>query len=650
MNDLLFSIIMPAYNAAEYIKEAIDSVVNQSYKNWELIIVDDASTDNTVSIVENNFFDKRIILIKQEHKGTAGATRNTALNFVKGEYVQILDSDDYLSWDCLEKNFELLNKSDKNIDIIIPKAYAIDDFKNITQKWHKPDDKEFLSGVEGFNYSISWKIHGWFCVKSELLKKIRYEEDIVNGDELTTRKLLFNSNVISFSDGIYFYRINSNSTTRSIENRIKMFDVQKTAYNLFLYAKENDMSYKSKKLCALNYSKVLFNNIINYLQIKDEIDKTNKKLLFLMIREGLKLLQPIMYSISISGIILLLGWKNMNLTVRTIIFFRKIQNIWKKIFVGNREIKKIRKSEQKQKQIIRKKYKHRNAKEEIKRVVVLYDGNIAAGGLCDRLRGIISIYQSCKEKNIKFSLLFNSPFKLDEFMEPNLYNWLIKEEDLSYDIKSKPIFLNGKKGDAKEARQQKSYVDKIICSKYHQLHFYTNAHYSLYSSSYSYDFKELFKPSERISKELEKYLPKNEEYISVSFRFLQLLGDFDEKYKTIYKVLPEHEKKQYMEKGINFLNNLYEIEKKRIFVATDSKTFLQAASKLPFVFIVPGEIAHVDAINDVSFEANKKTFLDFYMIANASKVYLGHTGDMHYSGFPKNAALLSGKEFKIVEY
>lgn len=650
MSNLLFSIIMPAYNASKYIREAIDSVVNQSYKNWELIIVDDGSTDNTVSIIENNYSDKRIILIKQEHKGTAGATRNTALNFVKGEYVQILDSDDYLSPDCLEKNFELLNKTEKNIDIIIPKAYAIDDLKKISQEWLKPDGKDFISGIEGFNYSISWKIHGWFCVKTELLKKIRYEDEIVNGDELTTRKLLFNSNVISFSDGIYFYRINLNSTTRSIENRIKMFEVQKTAYKLFQYTKENHMEYNSQRICALNYSSVLFNNIINYIALKEEIDKDKNDYLILFLREGLALLKPIMLDVSKKSIVLFLGLKNLNITIFVIKFMRKLRNLIKRIFIQNKEIKEIKNNEKKQKKLIKKKYKYCCTSGIEKNVVVLFNGDIAAGGLCDRLRGVISIYQSCKEKNIPFKLLFNSPFRLEEFMEPNIYNWIIKSDELLYDKKSRPIFLSSQKGTEKEAIKQKKYVKKIISSNYNQLHFYTNAHYSLYSSTYSEDFRELFKPTDRIVCELEKYIPKNEEYISVSFRFLQLLGDFDEKYKEIYAVLPDQEKQKYIQKGINFLIKLHEKEGKKIFVATDSKTFLEESNKLSFVFIVPGEIAHVDASNDDSFEANKKTFIDFYMIANASKVYLGHTGAMHYSGFPKNAALLSGKKFEIVEY
>lgn len=651
MNDLLFSIIMPVYNGSKYIREAINSVIGQTYPNWELLIVDDESTDDTVSIIKKEFLnDSRIRLIKQKHKGTAGATRNTALNFVKGEYVQILDSDDYLSPDCLEKKIELLSKTERNVDIIIPKAYAIDDLKKISQEWLKPDGKDFISGIEGFNYSISWKIHGWFCVKTDLLKKIKYEDEIVNGDELTTRKLLFNSNVISFSDGIYFYRINSNSTTRSIENRIRMFEVQKTAYKLFLYAKENSMEYKSQRLCAINYSNVLFNNIINYIVIKDEIDKDKSDCLVLMLKEGLTLLKPIMLDVSIKGVVLFLGFGNLNIIIFVIKFMMKLRNLITRIFIQNKALKEIKKNEKRQKKLIQKKYKNCCTSNIEKKVVVLFNGNIAAGGLCDRLRGVISIYQSCKENNVPFKLLFNSPFRLEEFMEPNIYNWIIKSDELIYDKKSRPIFLSSQKGTEKEAIIQKKYVKKIISSNYNQLHFYTNAHYSLYSDTYSEDFKELFKPTDRIVCELEKYIPKNEEYISVSFRFLQLLGDFDEKYKDIYAVLPDQEKQKYIQKGINFLIKLHEKEGKKIFVATDSKTFLEESNKLPFVFIVPGEIAHVDVSNDDSFEANKKTFIDFYMIANASKVYLGHTGAMHYSGFPKNAALLSGKEFEIVEY
>lgn len=108
----LISIVMPAYNSSKHIEQAIRSVQNQTYKNIELIICDDGSSDNTIDIV-NKFIidDKRIILIKNNLvKGAAGA-RNSCLNVAKGEYISFLDSDDYWAPEKLEVQYNYMKSN-----------------------------------------------------------------------------------------------------------------------------------------------------------------------------------------------------------------------------------------------------------------------------------------------------------------------------------------------------------------------------------------------------------------------------------------------------------------------------------------------------------------------------------------------------------
>lgn len=90
----LVSIIMPSYNTAEFIEQTIKSVLAQTYKNWELIIVDDCSTDNTDEAVEQFLTDKRIKYLKNKHNSGAAVSRNRALREVKGKWIAFLDSDD----------------------------------------------------------------------------------------------------------------------------------------------------------------------------------------------------------------------------------------------------------------------------------------------------------------------------------------------------------------------------------------------------------------------------------------------------------------------------------------------------------------------------------------------------------------------------
>ncbi|MSS77678.1 glycosyltransferase family 2 protein [Anaerococcus sp. WCA-380-WT-2B] len=106
----LVSIIMPSWNTEKYIGEAIQSVINQIYTNWELIIVDDCSTDNTEKIV-SKFNDKRIKFFKNEKNLGAALSRNKALREAKGEWIAFLDSDDVRCKDKLEKQISFMEKN-----------------------------------------------------------------------------------------------------------------------------------------------------------------------------------------------------------------------------------------------------------------------------------------------------------------------------------------------------------------------------------------------------------------------------------------------------------------------------------------------------------------------------------------------------------
>lgn len=103
----LVSIIIPAYNAASYIEETIQSIFNQTYQSWEIIIVNDGSTDNTMDVVRS-FTDKRIECITQKNGGVASA-RNKGFYFAKGEYVVFFDADDLMTPAFLCERVQALN-------------------------------------------------------------------------------------------------------------------------------------------------------------------------------------------------------------------------------------------------------------------------------------------------------------------------------------------------------------------------------------------------------------------------------------------------------------------------------------------------------------------------------------------------------------
>ena len=107
----LVSIIMPSYNTAEYIAESIQSVLSQSYIDWELIVVDDCSTDNTDEVVKPYLSDERIIYLKNEMNSGAAVSRNRALREAKGRWIAFLDSDDLWMPEKLEKQISFMEEN-----------------------------------------------------------------------------------------------------------------------------------------------------------------------------------------------------------------------------------------------------------------------------------------------------------------------------------------------------------------------------------------------------------------------------------------------------------------------------------------------------------------------------------------------------------
>lgn len=110
MVDGLVSIIMPSWNTARFIRESIDSVRNQTYTNWELLIVDDCSTDNTDEIVAS-YSDERIRYFKNEKNSGAALTRNRAMREARGEWIAFLDSDDLWTPEKLERQLQFMKEN-----------------------------------------------------------------------------------------------------------------------------------------------------------------------------------------------------------------------------------------------------------------------------------------------------------------------------------------------------------------------------------------------------------------------------------------------------------------------------------------------------------------------------------------------------------
>ena len=142
--DGLVSIITPAYNAAAYIAETIESVLNQTYTNWEMLIVNDCSKDNTAEIVESYAKkDKRINLINLKQNSGTAIARNAAIQNAKGRYIAFLDSDDLWKKEKLQKQIEFMQQN----------GYAF----TFTAYEHFRDTKKNVQNIVKVSKSLNYK-------------------------------------------------------------------------------------------------------------------------------------------------------------------------------------------------------------------------------------------------------------------------------------------------------------------------------------------------------------------------------------------------------------------------------------------------------------------------------------------------------------
>lgn len=274
---------------------------------------------------------------------------------------------------------------------------------------------------------------------------------------------------------------------------------------------------------------------------------------------------------------------------------------------------------------------------------MMIDGKVIHGGLTDRIRGCLSVYSICKKKGIPFYINWTYPFPLNIFLEPNTYNWEINSNEIVYEMPYSLPFSVSVWGLGKEETYiDKYFIIKNISSRKHtQYHVYSNA--IINKSEWKDLYKELFKPSLTLQKALDENKKAiNSLYYSVTFRFQQLLGDFNE---GNYKILDKIDQKKLITKCIDELRTLCRTipEKYKILVTSDSMTFINHIKNINRIYVIPGTVTHMNFASDNA--SYLKSFLDFYMIMGAEKVYLMQTDEMYNSGFPKFAAFIGNKPF-----
>ena len=217
----LVSIIMPTFNRAELIGESLDSVLSQSYLNWECIIVDDGSTDATATIVESYLIkDKRFRYFYKENEGAALA-KNHAIEKSKGEYILPLDSDDLIDASLLFKAVNVFEKN-KEISLVYCEAKL---FGELNEKWAIPayDYKLFLVYNMIFNTCMFKKI--------DFNKVDGYDKGLFEDWDLWMKILSPKSKVYRIPEILFYYRTHKgDSVTNMLQSNTELYNFNLKAF------------------------------------------------------------------------------------------------------------------------------------------------------------------------------------------------------------------------------------------------------------------------------------------------------------------------------------------------------------------------------------------------------------------------------------
>jgi glycosyltransferase involved in cell wall biosynthesis len=273
----IISIIIPVYNSADYLEQAINSILNQSFDSFELILVNDASTDSSGDICENyKQLDKRVKVVHFEKNKGLCAARNKGIDMAKGQYMTFCDDDDIYESNLLEDNYKLAVKHDADMVKFGRSLIDIDKNGNLLRKLDSniPTLKiyegqgviENFFQVKSLNVLINvW--NGLYKTKTIRENKIRFDETMKFGSEDAdfSLNLYLHTQTLVINPGVYYvhYRRSMDSTSRKyninkVQSMIKTLETEKKVWDKL----ENNMPNRVEIIRSIN------NSIINIIFVQ----------------------------------------------------------------------------------------------------------------------------------------------------------------------------------------------------------------------------------------------------------------------------------------------------------------------------------------------------------------------------------------------
>ncbi|MBE5916738.1 MAG: glycosyltransferase [Pseudobutyrivibrio ruminis] len=271
----LISIIVPIYNVSKYLDKCVESILNQNYKNIELILVDDGSTDGSKKKCDDwAQKDTRVVVIHKENGGSADS-RNVGMEAAKGDYIGFVDSDDWIAPEMYEKLMDAIQERNLDMSVCFFKAVSDEnyEFNNTEYPTTEYTGRDFANLIIAEKKPrISYAI--WKCLyKREVIKDIKFYKGVhYNEDAVFLIESLWNAKKMAFIDApMYYYRVHGSSISNIDISEKRIKDILfKCQWLLNYYEKNaNDSEIKKVRKCVIN-------ELLSYLRLASKQKSLNK--------------------------------------------------------------------------------------------------------------------------------------------------------------------------------------------------------------------------------------------------------------------------------------------------------------------------------------------------------------------------------------
>ena len=279
MNEIKVSIIVPVYNVQRYIVKCLDSLVNQTLSNIEVIVINDGSTDNSIDIIkkyEQKYQDK-IIVIDKKNEGV-GEARNCGIKIARGKYLGFVDSDDYVELNMFEKLYNKANENNSDI--------AICQFKNVDEDYNFLETETIhlasnINTKKDLNQLIKINPAPWnkiykkdLFVKNDIYFTKLWFEDL----EAITKVILSSDSITFVEEKLYCYLYRRSTSSSNIIKKDKLNDIFYIFDSIISYLKEKELYTLYKEVIEYYFIKHICSYLIQIKSLNNvEYDEVSRK-------------------------------------------------------------------------------------------------------------------------------------------------------------------------------------------------------------------------------------------------------------------------------------------------------------------------------------------------------------------------------------